>query len=191
MHKNMPKFNDNSYVHFVTTRTYKSRPYFRDEEFSRILLEELRFYGKKYDFVLMGYVIMPNHVHLLLWWDKEKKPGLSVSKIMQGLKGATARRIIDLVQDKGLERMLQSTHRNADSKSRRRNLRYRLWQPGFYDFNIYNEEKLLEKLDYIHGNPVRAGLALSPRDYDWSSYSEYFEEEGQKELGQHLELRKF
>jgi len=191
LHKNMPKFNDNSYVHFVTTRTYKSRPYFRDEEFSWILLEELRFYGKKYDFVLMGYVIMPNHVHLLLWWDKEKKPGLSVSKIMQGLKGATARRIIDLVQDKGLERMLQSTHRNADSKSRRRNLRYRLWQPGFYDFNIYNEEKLLEKLDYIHGNPVRAGLALSSRDYDWSSYREYFEEEGQKELGQHLELRKF
>jgi hypothetical protein len=51
---------------------------------------------------------------------------------------------------------------------------FRLWQPGFYDFNIFSEEKLLEKLDYIHSNPVRAGFVLSPRDYKWSSYKEYF-----------------
>jgi putative transposase len=52
-----------------------------------------------------------------------------------------------------------------------------LWQAGFYDFNVYSEEKLKEKLNYIHGNPVKAGLVLSPRDYRWSSYKEYFEGE--------------
>ena len=57
---------------------------------------------------------------------------------------------------------------------------FKLWQPGFYDFNIFSNEKLLEKLDYIHSNPVRAGFVLSPRDYKWSSYEEYFKEEGQK-----------
>jgi len=191
LHKNMPKFNDSSYAHFVTTRTYESRPYFENEEFSRIVLEELRFYREKYDFVLIGYVIMPAHLHLLLWWDKEEKPGLSVSKIMQGIKGATARRIIDLMQEKGLERMLQSTRRNADSKSHRRNSKYRLWQPGFYDFNVYSEGKVLEKLNYMHGNPVKAGLVLSPCDYRWSSYMEYFEEDGQRQFGQHVELRRF
>jgi len=51
---------------------------------------------------------------------------------------------------------------------------FKLWQPGFYDFNIFSDEKLLEKLDYIHSNPVRAGFVLSPRDYKWSSYKEYF-----------------
>ena len=189
MHKNIPKFNDSSYAHFVTTKTYGSRPYFENEECSRILLEELRFYKEKYDFILIGYVIMPDHLHLLLWWDIEEKPGLSVSKIMQGIKGATARRIIDLMQDKGLERMLQSTHRNDVSISRRRNVKYRLWQPGFYDFNVYSDEKLLEKLNYIHSNPVRAGLVLSPRDYKWSSYKEYFVEEGQTQLGQRTESK--
>ena len=191
MHKNLPKFNDSSYAHFITARTYGSRPYFKNEEYCRILLEELRFYSEKYDFVLTGYVIMPDHLHLLLWWDIEEKPGLSVSKIMQGIKGAAARRIIDFLRDKGLERMPQSTRRDDVSVSRKRNVKYRLWQPGFYDFNVYSEERLLEKLDYIHSNPVKAGLVLSPRDYKWSSCKEYFTEEGQTQLRQHAELSKF
>ena len=54
---------------------------------------------------------------------------------------------------------------------------FRLWQPGFYDFNIYSKEKLVEKLDYIHNNPVSAGLVLSSGAYEWSSYHLYFSEE--------------
>jgi len=118
---------------------------------------------------------------------------------MQGVKGVTARRIIDLMVGNGLEQMLQPTPRvlqptphvlqatpmrqeqmpsltPKSTKPHRRNLKYRLWQSGFYDFNIYNEEKLLEKLNYVHHNPVRAGLVLSPGDYKWSSYRLYFTE---------------
>ncbi|HUV52570.1 MAG TPA: transposase [Dehalococcoidia bacterium] len=193
-YKNLPKFNDNSYVHFVTTRTYENHPYFENDEFLNILLEELKFYSKKNGFTLMGYVIMPDHVHLLLWWDKEEKPGLSISKIMQVVKGATSRQIVDLVQTKGLEQTLQATHKESGtqrtckrelqaihesgigSKSHKRNLRHRIWQPGFYDFNVHSEEKLLEKLNYMHNNPVKAGLVSSPQDYKWSSFKEYFEE---------------
>ncbi len=80
------------------------------------------------------------------------------------------------------EQMLQSIHRKADSKSHTQNLKYRLWQPGFYDFNIYSEENLLEKLNYIHGNPVKARLVLSPSDYEWSSYGLYFAEEAESKI---------
>ncbi|MBL7208830.1 MAG: transposase [Dehalococcoidia bacterium] len=206
LHKNLPKFNDSSYVHFATTDTYKNRPYFRDEGFCRILLEELDSYSNRCSFMLMGYVIMPDHVHLLLWWDRGERPELSISKIMQGIKGLTARRIIDLMVASGLEQMLQPTPRMLAStprvlqpplrmypptpmtpeqsssqtqhgvESHRRNLRYRLWQRGFYDFNIYSEEKFLEKLNYVHHNPVRAGLVLSPGGYEWSSYRLYSSE---------------
>jgi putative transposase len=178
-YKNLPKFDDNSYAHFITMNTYNNYPYFKDDELCQILREELEFYRKKYGFILIGYVIMPDHLHLLLWWDKEEKPNLSISKMMQVIKGATARRIIDLMQTKGLEQMLQSTPRNADSRSHRQKLKYCLWQPTFYDFSIYSEGKLLEKLNYIHGNPVKAGLASSPGDYKWSSYKDYFKEENQ------------
>lgn len=175
IHKNLPEFDDNSYAHFVTTRTYENRPYFKNREISSILWEEIKFYGQKYGFTLLGYVIMPDHVHLLIWWDKEGKPELNVSKIVQMIKGTTARRCIDLLKTRGLERMLQATHENnADSRTHRCNLRYRFWQLGFYDFNVYNEGKLSEKLNYMHNNPVKAGLVLSPFDYEWSSYRSMF-----------------
>ena len=141
-------------------------------------MEELRFYSEKLTFVLAGYVIMPDHVHLILWWDKEPERELTISKIMQGIKGAAAKRAIDLAKNKGLERMLQATHQNdGSSQSHRLNLRYRIWQPGFYDFNIYSEVKLREKLDYMHNNPVKAGLVEIASEYQWSSFNEYFSEE--------------
>ena len=186
MYKNLPKLNDNSYVHFITTNTYENRPYFRNEEFCRVLLGEVEFYSRKFGFTLTGYVIMPAHLHLLLWWDTEERLELTVSKIMQGIKGTAARRIIDLMIVNELEQMLRPTNirrkqipslMQENIKSHKRNLRNRLWQPGFHDFNIYSEEKLLEKLDYIHYNPVKAGMVVSPGDYKWSSFRFYFSEE--------------
>ncbi len=201
IYKNLPKFDDNSYAHFVTTRTYENRHYFKKEEFSNILLKEIGFYSERYGFAVIGWVIMPDHVHLLLWWDKEERSTLTVSKIMQGIKAGTAIRVIGRlksreleqvlsstqeegvlqpahIRSEGLERVLQATQKDvAVLKSHKRNLRYRLWQPGFYDFNVHSEEKLLEKLNYMHNNPVKAGLVSSPCDYEWSSYKKYFKEQ--------------
>lgn len=174
LHKSLPKFDDNSYAHFVTTKTYRNYPYFKNDDFCRILLEELRFYSQKYGFTLLGYVILPDHLHLLIWWDREERPDLNISRVMQGIKGASARRIIDLLKSMGLEQMLQSTQRSANTKSHKQNLKYRVWQPDFYDFVIHSKEKLLEKLNYIHNNPVKDGLASSPDGYEWSSYRLYF-----------------
>ena len=67
LYRKLPKFNENSYAHFASTRTYKSCPYFKDERFCKILLKELEFYSQNYGFALIGYVIMPDHLHLLLW----------------------------------------------------------------------------------------------------------------------------
>ena len=193
LYKSLPKFDDNSHAHFITTNTYKHYPFFRDQRLSQILLEELGFYSGKLGFALAGYVIMPDHVHLLIWWSRDDKQLLDISKIMQVIKGATARRIIDLLRGRSehllrpiaikREQMLSPTRENVSPQYHIRSPKYRLWQPGFYDFNIYSEEKLIEKLDYIHNNPVSAGLVLSPDDYEWSSYKEYFEKEAHSILG--------
>ncbi len=192
-YRSLPKFDDNSYAHFITTNTYKRYPFFRDQRLSQILLEELGFYSGRLGFTLVGYVIMPDHVHLLLWWSRDDKQLLDISKIMQVIKRATARRIIDLLRGRSehllrpiairREQMLSPTRENISPQYHIRSPKFRLWQPGFYDFNIFSDEKLLEKLDYIHNNPVSAGLVLSPHDYEWSSYKEYFDEEVHSILG--------
>ncbi|MCK5654258.1 MAG: transposase, partial [Dehalococcoidia bacterium] len=92
LYKKLPKFDDNSYVHFITTNTYKNYPCFQYEELSQILLEELKFYSAKLGFALIGYVIMPDHVHLLLWWDSEEKPELGISNIVGRIKTMTSKR---------------------------------------------------------------------------------------------------
>ena len=177
------KFDDNSYVHFVTTGTFRNLPYFRNEECCRVLLEELKYYSDKLDFTLPGYVIMPDHIHLLLWWDQTGKSDLSISRIIQAIKGTTARRIINLTTSGRLEHLLQPDLATVpeNSKPHKRNSKHRFWRPGFYDFNIYTEEKLAEKLNYIHHNPVKAGLVSAPGEYRWSSYKLYFGTSGARD----------
>jgi len=176
LYRSLPKFDDNSYAHFITTNTYKHYSFFRDQRLSQILLEELGFYSRKLGFELVGYVIMPDHVHLLLWWDSEENPTLGISNIMSRIKTMTSKRAKRyLFYDSGIEYVDKLADVGQPTQGS-----FRLWQPGFYDFNIFSDEKLLEKLDYIHSNPVRAGFVLSPGDYKWSSYEEYFVEGGRK-----------
>ena len=176
LYKSLPKFDDNSYAHFITTNTYKHYPFFRDQRLPQILLEELEFYSGKLGFALVGYVIMPDHVHLLLWWDSEGNPTLGISNIMSRIKTMTSKRAKRyLFYDGGIEYVEKLADVGQPTQGS-----FRLWQPSFYDFNIFSDEKLLEKLDYIHSNPVRAGFVLSAGNYKWSSYEEYFEEGGRK-----------
>ena len=97
-----------------------------------------------YGFYLAGYVVMPEHVHLLM--SEPERAKLSVA--LQMLKQNVARRLRS--PEGGL-----------------------LWQPRYYDFNVWSEAKRIEKLRYIHRNPVKRGLVQSPDDWAWSSFRHY------------------
>jgi putative transposase len=102
----------------------------------------------KLQFLLVGYVAMPDHVHLIV----SEPPGKSVSTTMQILKQRTSRAITP-------------TPEFRDNPQ--------IWQTRFYDFNIYSEPKLREKLRYIHLNPVKEKLVVNPMDWGWSSFAFY------------------
>jgi len=173
MFRKLPKFNDQSYVHFITTKTFKNLPYFEDDKCCLILLEELDFYRKHLGFKVLGYVILPDHLHCLIFWDVEENPKLTISKVMQGIKGHSAVRIRDYVKTTGrLKPLLQPDESRGSHLPHKRGLKYQIWQKGFYDFNIYTKKKFYEKLNYIHNNPITAGLCESPENYQWSSHSQ-------------------
>lgn len=191
MFKNFPKFNDQSYIHYITTKTFENFQYFKDEKRCLILLKELDFYRKKLDFKVLGYVIMPDHLHCLIWWDVERYPELTISKIMRGVKSFSAKRMLEYfgkrnpspagrrghLTSQWLGQATQPTqkeyfHQKAYPHRRMSEQKFRIWQPNFYDFNIYTEQKFLEKLNYIHDNPRRAGLCENLEDYKWSSYKQ-------------------
>ncbi len=175
----MQKFNSPGDIHFVTFKTFQNRPIFKDEKCCELFLANCEFYRQKYDLKIYGYVILYDHVHQLIGFDMRRFPELTISKVIQGIKGASARQIIDyfktagsqepllLAQDNSMEQRLHATPRHN------RGLKFRIWQPGFYDFNIYTNKKFWQKLDYIHKNPLKHKLTRDIAQYKYCSLRNY------------------
>jgi len=120
------------------------------------ILEQTR---KRYRFVVVGYVVMPEHIHLLVSEPEIGDP----STVMQVLKQRSARALLP-------------KHKNPGSRQTsffEQTPRVPFWQARFYDFNVWTEKKRIEKLKYMHRNPVKRDLALSPEDWRWSSHRFY------------------
>ena len=153
-HKRNPlqRFYGRKDLHFITFSCYRRSPYLGTiiarNRFVRIL-DEVR---SRFDFALIGYVVMPEHVHLLISEPAEGNP----SKALQVLKQKVSRSLS--------EGKLPFARENP-SKA--------FWQRRFYDFNVWSEKKVREKLDYMHSNPLNRRLVAHPRDWPWSSWSFY------------------
>jgi len=123
------------------------------------MLEQVR---QRYRFVVLGYVVMPEHIHLLITEPEIGNP----SKVMQVLKQRTARALLPKRKDPRQDSLL-----GEDSQPRA------FWQARFYDFNVWTTKKRVDKLRYMHRNPVKRGLVESPEQWRWSSYRFYFLDE--------------
>jgi len=147
------------HLHFITNSCYRRLPLLstaraRDRFLS--ILEQTR---EKYCFVVVGYVAMPEHIHLLI---TEPEVG-TVSTVMQVLKQRAAHALLPKRKRK------DPRQRELFGEPPRR----AFWQARFYDFNVWSTKKRVEKLRYMHRNPVKRGLVESPEQWRGSSYRFY------------------
>jgi len=149
------------HLHFVTFSCYHRRPLLGTARRRNLFLEIFEQVRARCSFVVVGYVVMPEHVHLLI---SEPERGTQ-STVMQVLKQRFARRVLAELrrqrrpqQDALWQEALEVGH---------------VWQARFYDFIVRSEVKKREKLRYIHRNPVRRGLVLEPEQWRWSSFRSY------------------
>ena len=146
-------------LHFLTTSCYRRQPLLgtpkRRDRFLNIL-EETR---RKYRFVVHGYVVMPEHFHLLITEPEEGDPSVVMKVIKERFSRQLNRRLRKLaaVQDTLWEQVREP-----------------VWQKRFYDFNVWSARKQMEKLRYMHRNPVKRGLVERPEQWKWSSFRAYF-----------------
>jgi putative transposase len=137
----LKRYQDVGDLHFVTFSCFRRHGYLR-EPVDRDLFEDgLDRVRGRYGFEVVGYVVMPEHVHLLV--SEPCVESLAVG--LQALKLLVARR-----SEQG-----------------------QFWQARYYDFNVYSRHKRLEKLDYMHWNPVKRGLVERMEDWQWSSSGFY------------------
>ena len=141
MARGLVRYQQTGEMHFITFSCYHRFPHLGTAAARNLFERSLEVMRMRYDFVVCGYVAMPEHVHLLV--NEPRKAILA--KAIQALK---------------LSVSVQSRDRP-------------FWQRLYYDFNVHNELKRVEKLRYMHRNPVKRGLVEKPEDWPWSSFRHY------------------
>jgi REP-associated tyrosine transposase len=151
------------HLHFITCSCYQRLPLLNSSKARDCFLKILEQTRQRYRFVVVGYVVMPEHVHLLVTEPEVANP----STVMQVLKQRTARALLP-------------KRKRRDPRQRELfgdDMRRAFWQARFYDFNVWTTKKRIEKLRYMHRNPVKRGLVDTPEQWHWSSYRFYLLDE--------------
>jgi putative transposase len=154
------------HLHFITFSCYRRLPLLKSARARDIFVQELARVRNELDFHLIGYVVMPEHVHLLLSEPRQGTP----SAVLQKLKQRVARKL------RKRRRASSSTQLRLPFKYHGKPLKA-FWQARFYDFNVYSRGKEKEKLNYMHANPLIRRLVKHPKDWPWSSWSFYAKHE--------------
>jgi putative transposase len=140
----LKRFHQTNQLHFITFSCYKRQPFLHSEEAKDTVQQILEQTRKQQRLRIAAYVLMPEHVHLLT-----NEPATdTLATFLQILKQLTSRKLKSPTQKQ-------------------------FWQLRYYDFNVSSPEKLIEKRQYIHRNPVTRGLVTQPEDYGWSSFNHY------------------
>ena len=147
----LKRYYNTGALHFITWSCYQRRPSLGQPDQRDLLLTVLEQMRNRYRFVIIGYVIMPEHIHLLISEPETGTP----STVVQAIKLGFVRRV------------LRSKVRPKPDSA------HHLWMRRFYDFNVWSQPKEVEKLRYMHRNLVVRGLVQRPEDWRWSSVRAY------------------
>ena len=162
MPSELKRFHLSGQSHFITFGCYHRRRLFVTDASCQIFESALERVRHNYKLYVYGYVVMPDHIHLLLsepqleCGDSGSQPGFGLSGNVHTLTLADALKSLK----QGVSRRLIG---NASH----------FWQKRYYDFNIRNHQQFVEKLRYIHCNPVKKNLCERPEDWAWSSFRHY------------------
>ena len=130
------------------------------------LVDAIRRAHSKHDFLIWAWVIMPEHVHLLI---HPRHNIYSVSEILKSIKQPVTAAAVKYLQRQAPEFLDQMKDAQPDGK-----VSHRFWQRGGgYDTNLWTAKHIAEKIQYIHNNPVRRGLVGRAVDWEWSSAQDY------------------
>ncbi len=153
-------------VYFITTNTCDNQPYFAGDANKHLLLDDFVFYREKFKYKLFCFVIMPTHFHWVIQLSLENFEAFKRDQLKNRKKYmADPERYY-------LSKIMEDVERHAAfAVNERENAKGRsIWQEGFWDEPVSSRNAFEKIADYIHNNPVKAGLVRRPDEYQFSSY---------------------
>ncbi|MEM1423742.1 MAG: transposase [Planctomycetota bacterium] len=146
------------HARFLTWSCWQRMQLLRTPEIRDALIESIAGARKKHEFALSAWVIMPEHVHMLI---VPKADGAKTGEVLRTIKEPFARRVLKRWRELDAPVLTKLSDRHG---------RAHVWQRGGgYDRTLRTREELDEKIRYVHENPVRRGLVEHPEDWAWSS----------------------
>jgi len=161
MHRKLRRYYGSHDLHYITCSCYRRLPLLGSKRARNLFVKILGEVRDAYGFALVGFVVMPEHIHLLIGEPAKGTPSTVLQVLKQGVSRELRRR-----RKKRIAGQFRFQFGADDSLPQ-------FWQRRFYDFNVWSQKKKIEKLVYMHGNPVQRGLVSAPREWPWSSYLFY------------------
>jgi REP element-mobilizing transposase RayT len=167
------KIRNQDKLYFVTFTVIQWLDVFTRQEYRDIFLDSVRFCQQNKGLEVCAYVIMSSHIHMIIGRNGEE----GLDAIVRDIKKFTATQIIEAI--KGNEResrkelLLWLFERAGKRNSNNKN--YQFWLQHNHPIELSTNEMINQRLEYIHRNPVEAGIVLSPEDYLYSSAVNYAE----------------
>jgi putative transposase len=158
------RFVDNDGVYFLTCTVVAWIPALIQPRMAQCVVDNLRYCQKHKGMRIYAYVIMDNHLHFVA-------QGAGLTSVIQSFKSYTAHRLVEIAQDLGQDwlmsqfRFYKAPHKTTSS--------FQVWQEGSHPQVIESSRVLLQKMEYIHNNPVRRGWVAAPEHWQWSSAAWY------------------
>ena len=169
---------DQKLPHFITSTVVDWIDVFTRQTYRDIVIECFDYCIKNKGMILYGYVIMSNHIHLVVQSEEGK-----LSDLIRDFKKFIAKNILDKIQNSPESRREWMLERfKLAAQKHQRNKEYQFWQYGNHAEEIYSTAFMWSKLHYIHLNPVRAGLVAKSSEYIYSSAGNYVNDSGLLEI---------
>jgi putative transposase len=164
--KTVRHFHEAGHLHELTFSCYRRMPLLTNDLWREELARCIDTSGREAGIELVGFVFMPEHVHLLVY---PTTPNPSISRYLARIKQPFSKRIKEILTERGSRLLLRLTIRERPGKEC-----FRFWQegPGF-DRNLFSPDVISSSLEYLHNNPVSRELCRRAVDWKWSSARYY------------------
>jgi len=164
--KRVKHYEEPGHAHLLTFSCFDRRPLLTNDLWRAWLSRSIDSAAETQGFRLVGFVYMPEHVHLLMWPEGAT---YDIGRLLAAIKRPTSFRVKAHLVEQGSPLVEQLTVQERPGK-----MAFRFWQEGpGHDRNVLTHEAALEVVEYLHGNPVRRGLCASPDEWRWSSWRRY------------------
>jgi REP element-mobilizing transposase RayT len=166
------KIRDQSAIHFFTFAVSEWVDVFTRSLYSDILLDSWRHCQQEKGLLLYAWCIMSNHLHFIA-----SSKNADLSGVLRDFKKFTSKEVIKAIENNSSEsrrNWMLSIFRNA-GETNSRNKDYQFWRQDNHPIELYSSAFTVQRINYIHQNPVRAGIVEKGEDYRYSSAKDYFQ----------------